>query len=160
MTYHNLISEIKSIKAGTVFNIMYQTELPMSAKCRKQGYSVIKVTSKLARTGVKYQNIKGVVPSDSPRNSNLVPVVENRIYENTVNGTQYIRLARWGKPCATSIYILYKDGEMVRNISKEEAMDYTIPSYWKETGEVPAVILVKLSNIISIRMNRVSAKEV
>lgn len=157
-----LTEMIKKLGAGVIFRITYKTEMPVSAKNRKEGIRVYKIVSQCTRTGVSYDNIQEVIDKKKDSEDNTAhssycfPVVLNRIYQHKNTGTQYLRLARVNKHSNTNVQYVMIDKNGTKPIDETKARVYTIPSAWNYSGPSPVVKNIKLENILAI--NNVSFK--
>lgn len=156
MKTNKLLEAIKAIPGGRFFRVRYMTKVSMSAEYAKKGITIMKIVDTTTRTGVKYQNISGVVlnqypDSYVPKISNWEWVIPQRVKHNTKTGKDYLVIAPISKGHHTKVsYVLTSgDGES-RIITKEEAKLYSIPSYWKES-EKPAIMNVTLENVLMVK---------
>ena len=151
-----IIKKISEIPAGRFFRVRYITKVKVKAEQEKQGITLFKVVDTTTRTGVKYKNIAGVKLNDypdeyEPKKTNWEWVVKDRIKHNTKTGKDYIVIAPIGKGSNTHVEYVLTDGEGVSSVrTKEEIIDYVIPSYWKD-GEKPSVMNVTLENVLMVK---------
>lgn len=151
-----LAEVITKLGAGVIFRITYKTEMPVSAKNKREGIRVYKIVSQCTRTGVSYDNIQEVIDmrkdneDKTSHSSYCFPVVLNRIYQHKNTGTQYLRLARVNKHSNTKVQYVMIDKTGSKPIDETEARGYTIPSAWKYSGPSPVVKNIKLENILAI----------
>ena len=54
----DIYNAITKIPNGRFFRIIYKTEMPLKCEYKKTGIEVYKITSRIARTGINYANIK------------------------------------------------------------------------------------------------------
>ena len=140
---------IESIPNGRFFRITYRSELPIKSEYKKNGVSIVKYVTTTSRTGVKYTNIKGVVPSENPSKSNYFWLVRNKIAQHLYNKTEYVQLAPIGKGSNRKTVYMIHDNAGCRNIGEREVSQYVIPSYFSQK-EAPKIIRVKLKNVIEV----------
>ena len=140
---------IESIPNGRFFRITYRSELPIKAEYQKKGVSSVKYVTTTSRTGVKYTNIEGVVPSENPSKSNYFWLVRNKIAQHLYNKTEYVQLAPIGKGSNRKTVYMIHDNDGCRNIRENEVGKYVIPSYFSQK-EAPKIIRVKLKNVIEV----------
>lgn len=147
-----IMNSVNSIGGGRIASISYKSSVPVNASSKKSGIRIEKVTSKKVRIGVKYENIKGVVKSETERKNNYSWVTPNRIAFNSNTNKHYVRITRlsgrYNK--SKSSYILMMADGTRREISKEELMNYVIPSYFNKNGEIPEVQNISIENVIRI----------
>lgn len=149
----DMAKKLCDIPAGRFFRMRYASDVPLSAAYKKQGYTMQKVVDTTTRTGVKYGNIAGVVLKDdaSPKANNWESIVPNRIKHNTNTGKYYAMVAPINEGANTKVtYTLTDPNGNSRPITRDEAKQYTTPSYWKD-GNKPAVMTIALGNIQRIK---------
>ena len=142
-----------SIPAGRFFRLRYRSDVRLASEYKNQGYTMHKVVDTTTRTGVKYSHIAGVVLNDgnSTRANNYEWVVCNRIKRNANTGKHYAVVAPIREGHRTKVtYILTEPNGISRPITRNEAMQYTIPSYWN-SGDRPPVMNIELSHILRIK---------
>lgn len=148
-----MAQKICAIPAGRFFRMRYASNVPLAAAYKRQGWTMQKVVDTTTRTGVQYGNIAGVVlKDDCPAKANSYEwIVHNRIKHNTNTGKNYIVVAPISEGSNTKVtYILTNPSGVSRPITRDEAKQYTTPSYWKD-GSKPAVMTIALSNILHIK---------
>lgn len=156
MKTQEIIKKIESIPGGRFFRVRYMTKVRMDAVSLKKGISIMKIVDTTTRTGVMYRNIAGVLPNDYPdsyvpKESNWEWVIKNRIKHNTKTGKDYLVVAPIGKGSHTVVSYVLTDGDgNTRVIDKEEAMKYSVTSYWNKT-EKPAVMNITLENVLLVK---------
>lgn len=156
MKTNQLVEAIKAIPGGRFFRVRYMTKVTMSAESRKAGITIMKIVDTTTRTGVKYQNIAGVVLNEYPDSyvpkvSNWEWVIPQRVKHNTKTGKDYLVIAPIAKGHNTHVSYVMTDGEgNSQIITKEEAKKYSVPSYWKES-EKPAIMNVTLENVLMVK---------
>lgn len=151
-----IAKQICNIPRGQFRRFRWRSDVDLTAAARKQHITIQKQTITTARTGVKYANIAGVVLKESnPNRTNnfeWVAGAENYIKYNKRTGRYYAVIAPIAKGHNTKVeYILTDANGKSRFITAEEAKQYTIASYWKKSGDKPAVITVALDNIQDIK---------
>lgn len=156
MKTDKLIEAIKAIPGGRFFRVRYMTKVKMNAESVKNGITIMKIVDTTTRTGVKYKNIAGVVLNEYPDSyvpkvSNWEWVIPQRVKHNSKTGKDYLVIAPIAKGHNTRVSYVLTDGEgNSRIITKEEAMEYSIPSYWKD-GDKPAIMNVTLENVLMVK---------
>lgn len=150
-----MAKKLCSIPGGQFARIRYMSSVPVNASYKRQGYTLQKMTDTTTRTGVQYGNIAGVVLSDGPakvNNFEWVDGAHNRIKRNTKTGKYYAVVAPISKGNNTkSTFILTDPTGATRSITREEAREYAIPSYWNKNGDGPKVMTIELGNIKRIK---------
>lgn len=137
--------KIAEMPAGRFFRVNYATELPLKAKYKNQGMVIRKYTTITTRTGVKYSNIEGVIPSENNKPSYYEWVIKNKIKRNINNNKEYVQFApiTKGSNRITKYWVYSPEGtENIKDIG-----EYVIPSYFTKK-DAPKVITVKLDNIL------------
>lgn len=142
-----------TIPAGRFFRLRYASSVKLAAEYKRQGYTLQKVTDTTARTGVYYPNIKGVALKDGgcTGNSNEEWVVPNYIKRNTKTGKNYAVIAPISKGNnSKSTFILTDPHGNTKTITRDEARQYAVPSYWNRDNK-PAVMTIELGNVKTIK---------
>lgn len=145
----DMAKKLCSIPGGRFFRLRYASNVPLAAAYKKAGYTMQKVVDTTTRTGVQYGHIAGVVLNDdnSTKANNFEWVVHNRIKHNTNTGKNYAVVAPISDGNNTKVtYILTEPNGTSHSITRDEAKQYTTPSYWKD-GNKPAVMTIDLNNI-------------
>lgn len=148
--------KLLSKKRGAFFRLRTETPLTLKKAYRDQDYSMTKRTDSTVRSGVKYTHIAGVVPAESgsnrTNNYEWVPGAENYIKRHTENGHYYAVVAPISEGHNTTVsYILTDPHGDSRIITREEAENYTNPSYWNKSGKKSFVRTINLANIKLIK---------
>lgn len=150
----NIIDKINGIRNGTMFKIVYKTDMHVRAAYKKEGVKIVKVTSVVTRTGVDYEHISYVVKakangeiSDSTCANNYSWIVPNKIAYNSNTGCTYLRIAPVNNRTSKSYYIVTKNGisEKVENLD-----DDTMAMMTKMSNHAAPVKMIKLDNILSL----------
>ena len=155
MKTEQIIKKIKSIPGGRFFRVRYISKVKMAADAEKEGISIFKIVDTTTRTGVKYNNIEGVIPTTYPEDkepkvSNWEWVVKDRIKHNTKTGKDYLVIAPIGKGAHTvTTYVLTDNDGNTRIVDKDEVRMYAVASYWKD--EKPAIMNVTLENVLLVK---------
>lgn len=150
-----IIKKVKEIPGGRFFRVRYISKVKMTAAALQDGITIFKIVDTTTRTGVKYNNIEGVKPTDypdeyTPKQTNWEWVVKNRIKHNTKTGKDYLVIAPIGKGAHTvSTYIMTDAEGYTRKVEKSEVEQYAVASYWKE--EKPAIMNVTLENVLMVK---------
>lgn len=145
----DMAKKLCSIPGGRFFRLRYASNVPLAAAYRNQGYTMQKVVDTTTRTGIQYDHIAGVVLNDdnSTKANNFEWVVHNRIKHNVNTGKNYAVVAPISEGNNTKVtYILTEPNGNSRPITRDEAKQYTIASYWRD-GDKPAVMTIALENI-------------
>ncbi len=156
MKMNQLIEKIKSIPGGRFFRVRYMTKVKMTAESLQKGLTIIKIVETTTRTGVKYKNIAGVVPNEYPdsyvpKETNWEWVIPQRVKHNNKTGKDYLVIAPIEKGHNTHVsYVLTDADGNSRIITKEEAKEYSVSSYWRD-GDKPAVMNVTLENVLLVK---------
>lgn len=156
MKTEQIIKKIKSIPGGRFFRVRYISKVKVKADVENKGITIFKIVDTTTRTGVKYNNIKGVTPTNysednPPKKTNWEWVVKDRIKHNTKTGKDYLVIAPIAKASAHTIttYILTDGSGTTNKISKAIVEQYAVPSYWRE--EKPAVLTITLENVLLVK---------
>jgi hypothetical protein len=156
MKPEKILEAIKAIPGGRFFRVRYMTKVKMNAESVKNGITVIKIVDTTTRTGVKYKNIAGVVLNEYPDSyvpkvSNWEWVIPQRVKHNSKTGKDYLVIAPIAKGHNTHVSYVLTDGDgNSRVITKEEAKEYSVASYWKD-GDKPAIMNVTLENVLMVK---------
>jgi hypothetical protein len=132
------------------------TKVKMTAESIKNGVTIMKIVDTTTRTGVRYNKIAGVVLNEYPDSyvpkvSNWEWVIPQRVKHNSKTGKDYLVIAPIAKGHNTVVSYILTDGEgNSRVITKEEAKEYSVPSYWKD-GDKPAIMNVTLENVLMVK---------
>ena len=151
MKLDKIIEKLNSIKNGTCASITYKSELPLKAEFKKKGFVIEKITSKVVRFGVDYDNIASVIERRSDENyiptereNNYVTIIKDKLYHNTKTERDYLRFSNFGSQKVKSFFRL--NGEDIVELPTE----YIIPSYFKKSGSIPEVQNIKIENVLEI----------
>lgn len=131
----------RNYRNGSFIRISYQSEVPVKASYK--GVKVVKVTDTTSRFGVRYSHIAGVEPVGKPDYAHRI---DSQLFQNNKSGEIYLQLAPLKANANAKVKYLI-DGVPS---TLEEVKELAIPSYFNRSGDRPAVIRVKLSNIITI----------
>lgn len=150
-----VINTVKSIRNGSMFKLVYQTEMPVKAAFKKAGVKVVKVTSVVTRTGVNYEHISYVIKKkatgeivDSTSTNNYSWLVANKVAYNSNTDCTYLRIAPVKNGTSHSHYLVTKDGVTTK---LDRLDDETLSMLNKLSNNyVAPVKLIKTENIISI----------
>ena len=155
MKTEQIIKKIKDIPGGRFFRVRYISKVKMAANAEKEGISIFKIVDTTTRTGVKYNNIKDVTPTNypesyEPKKSNWEWIVKDRIKHNTATGKDYLVIAPIGKGANTiTTYIMTAKDGTTSVVNKDTVKMYAVASYWD--NEKPNIMNVTLENILSVR---------
>ena len=143
--------KLNSLKNGTCASITYKSELPVKAEFKKQGIVIEKITSKVVRFGVDYDNIKSVIERRADENykpiereNNYVEIVKDKLYHNNKTNNDYLRFSNFGSQKVKFFFRF--NGKDVVEIPRE----YVIPSYFNKNGSIPEVQNIKIDNVLEI----------
>lgn len=131
----------RNYRNGSFIRISYQSEVPVRASYK--GVKVVKVTDTTSRFGVRYSHIAGVEPVGKPDYAHRI---DDKLFEHNKSGEIYLQLAPLKENANARVRYMI-DGAPA---TLEEVKELAIPSYFNRSGDRPAVIRVKLSNIITI----------
>lgn len=152
-TEKTIANKLCAIPAGQFFRLRYASSVKLAAEYKRKGYTLQKITDTTARTGVYYPNINGVVLKGNGcgGNSNEEWVVSNYIKKNKATGKNYAVIAPISKGHnSKTSFILTDPTGVTKTITREDARQYAVPSYWK-SGDKPAVMTIALENIKHIK---------
>lgn len=60
MNTNMIINKLSTKRNGQFFNISYVSDLPMTAKAKREGIVALKITKATVRKGISYKNMKSV----------------------------------------------------------------------------------------------------
>ena len=99
-----LTEAVSKVGNGRICRIGYRSQLPVKAKYKKQGISIIKFTERSVRIGVKYSNIETVksrllnkIITNKYSVSNYIWELPNKIKFNTRTQKTYLQVATLNK---------------------------------------------------------------
>lgn len=151
MNTNMIINKLSTKRNGQFFNISYVSDLPMTAKAKREGIVALKITKATVRKGISYKNMKSVQerlgdrinePLDLPWGS-WVPEHRGLLIEH--KGKIYLRL--YSSPNKNkSIYLV--NGKEV-SLDELKSMGIVQNSYWNKTGK-PDCLTVNTANIEEI----------
>lgn len=152
------LNEVKAIlvnkKGGTFFPIRYKSTPAMKAPFKKLGFSVIKYTKNLVRTGVNYDNLSAVIKKRTSENYTTPPlctnnnewIVEDKIFYNSKTKKYSARFGFCVGYKASAEYKVYdKEGNEIP-FNRE----YVVDSYWNKPSNERTVMNINIDNIIEI----------
>lgn len=160
MTKHEIIRTVETVKKGTFVRIVYQTELPLTAAAKRSGHVIIKHTEKVVRLGVNYGNIATVQEAEAVRTEpkrEYTPwchwEIEDILAKHNTKDDYYLSFATVNGIGHHTKSTYFMNGSTV---ALNEVMDseLVLPSYFKGTGEAPAVQKVNINNIIQLGGHR------
>lgn len=153
-TIKNLLNKVKP---GVFTRLTYQTELPLKAEYRKQGYKIVKINSITTRFGIHYGNIKEVKEKESqissePKTekvSNFSWVMKDNIQYNSNTDKYYLCTypTKKGRNGSWRYIVYLPDGatfEGLSNINRDWVQD----SYWNK--KVTNMMKINIDNVIKI----------
>lgn len=152
MNTNLIISKIASKNKGQFFKIGYITDVPMSAKGKKEGHIVLKYTRATVRWGINFSNIKAV---QERRAESVVEKTEHDLPWGTWSAThpglviehkgiEYIRLYTTPNKNRSTFYL---DGRPI-DVEVLKKTGYIIPSYWNK--KPMECLTIKAGNIQDI----------
>lgn len=160
MTKHEIIKTIDSVKKGTFVRIVYQSELPLTAAAKKAGHVIVKHTEKVVRIGVNYGNIAKVQEAEAARTElkrEYTPwchwEIEDILAKHNTKDDYYLSFATVNGMGHHTKSTYFMDGSTA-TINEVMDSELVLPSYFKGTGEAPAVQKVNISNIIQLGGHR------
>lgn len=159
MNTNLIIFSLKSIRKGQWFSMSYTSDLPLTAKAKREGFVAYKRTKATVRYGINYKNISTVKERFElkAQTEGLSEVVEHPL--------------PWGawKPGYEGILVEHKNNDYLRvytspntfksdyfvngqQITKEGLMTLGIiqPSYFKKPESRPEALTIKTANIEAI----------
>lgn len=151
MNTNMIINKLSTKRNGQFFNISYVSDLPMTAKAKREGIVALKVTKATVRKGISYKNMKSVQerlgdkinePLELPWGI-WVPEYKGLLIEH--KGKTYLRL--YSSPNKSkSVYLV--NGKEV-SLDELKSMGIVQNSYWNKTGK-PDCLTVNTANIEEI----------
>ena len=149
--YDNIYEAIAEIPNGKFFKITYRTSVPLKAKDKQDGFEIIKYTTRITRTGIRYKNIRAARISNHPTkftaNSNwLIP---NKIKTNMTTEKDYLVIVPMLKGEAKSYKYHYIWNKITYDTSNELKLDHVLPSYIDKTNG--PIRMINLDNICCIK---------
>ena len=147
MTKEQILKALKTYHKGSFIKIQWETDIT-SASAKKQGYSVIKACESIVRLGVDYRHTR--------------PAMQK---QNTTHQES------WFKHCEDSILMVNKkDCEKLylqcfslkqgltkikykvngKEVSKEQVLEFAIPSKMQPTNQDNKTFILSISNIKSL----------
>lgn len=151
MNTNMIINKLSTKRNGQFFNISYVSDLPMTAKAKREGIIALKITKATVRKGISYKNMKSVQEKLGNRiNEPLelpwgiwVPEHKGLLIEH--KGKTYLRL--YNSPNKNkSVYLV--NGKEVP-LDELKSMGIVQNSYWNKTGK-PDCLTVNTANIEEI----------
>lgn len=144
-----------NIPAGQFARFSYITQIPLAARYKNAGYKIICKTETTARTGVHYTNINGVTPSaNGSGNADVYEwVVPNYIKRHKTTGALYAVIApiSKGNNCKKTYRLIEPGKTAMKQLTREQVLTYTTPSYANRNGNRPPVIQISLENMKIIK---------
>ncbi len=144
-----------NIPRGQFARFSYVTQVPLAARYKNAGYKIICETETTARTGVYYPNINGVTPStNGSGNADVYEwVVPNYIKRHKTTGALYAVIApiSKGNNCKKTYRLIEPGKTAMKQLTREEVLQYTTPSYASRKGNRPPVIQISLENMKIIK---------
>ena len=149
--YEDIYEAITSIPNGRFFKICYRTEMPLKAEYKHQGYTVYKYTTRVTRTGVRYNSLKEVRENNQEfsRANNTKWLIKNKVKTNLTNGKDYIVIAPMSKNEYKVYSYLIVDGNVEKERCSSVPEKMIRPSYFNKKNGV--VRNINLDNIVFIK---------
>lgn len=153
-----VINITNSIKNGCIARIVYSTEIPVNAYSKACGVKIIKVTSKLARIGVNYHNIKTVINSNKSTSkhskNNYSWVTNNRVLYNSNTDKNYLRIAKLNGNKAKVQYFIKISDHAPLPVSENSVREYYVNnSYFnKKSSEIQNIGIENIIEINGIKL--------
>ena len=171
MTREEIIAVVDKVKNGTITRVTYQTDMPVKAALKKQGYSITKIVETSGRLGVNYHNMAIVIARKAEealqgkepvvRANNYEWIIENKIKHNTSTDKDYLVLAYLPKCAHTKIKYIVTTPDGVATYSgqdflkRTDLVDLIIKSYWTPSPTSGGVRTIAFENILGINKNGV-----
>lgn len=159
MNIQNIVEAINATRNGAMCRVEYKSEMPLKAASKKEGISIIKITESTVRFGVDYDNIGTVIERRSAedyqpahREYDRTWIVDNKVYHNNKNGTDYIRFANVNNHANkhASFIVRTPDSEIIVSELTDEQKGHVIDSYWNKEHTTPEIQDIRAENIIRI----------
>ena len=163
MTRQQIIEAVEKVKNGTIARVTYQTELPVKAAFKKQGYSIIKVVETSGRLGVNYHHIAKVIARKAEeqfkeavqRANNYEWIIQNKVKHNTVTDKDYLVLANLPKGHHTKSKYIVTTPDGVTSYCTLDFIgngltELVIDSYWRPSATGGEVRNIAFDNILCI----------
>lgn len=160
MNINMMTQTLKTINKGTWFKLSYTSDLPLTAKAKREGYVAYKRTNMTARYGIRYSNISAVkqkmmmkameTGTPVPEKHELswgewVPGYEGILIEHKNN--KYLRIYTSPNKSKVEYYV---NGQPITKAGLQ-TLGILQNSYWnKKDGEVPDCLTIKVENIDTI----------
>ena len=153
MNIETIKNALNNIKPGVFTRLTYQTELPLKAEYKKQGYRIVKVHSITTRFGIHYGNIKEVKEREgsgsSEKTNNFHWVMKNNIQYNSNTDKYYLCTypTKKGRNGSWRYIVYLPDGvafDGLTNINR----DWVQNSYWNKKST--NMMKINIDNIIRI----------
>lgn len=149
--YENIYDAIAALPNGRFFKITYRTSVPLKAKDKEDGFEIIKYTTRITRTGIKYQNIKSaqLLNTSTKLAANTRWLIPNKIKTNLRTDKDYLVIVPMNKGEAKSYKYHYIWDHITYDVSNELKMDHVLPSYINKTNG--PIRIINLDNICCIK---------
>lgn len=138
--------KIESLKPGTFHSYTYVSDMPVKAKY-KNDIKIKKISTIVARTGVKYTAVKACPELQHQHNPNKVELVKNKIYTNTNTKNDIVQIYPRVGQKRNTVYQIEHNGvlEMVHQIADyEEYLN-------KHDSRFSPIITLSIDKIAEIR---------
>lgn len=129
-------TKVRGIKGGSIVSVAYYSYVDLKA-CYKGQLSIIKVTSKLCRVGIDYNNMEEVRvwkethPTEHRDYSSWEHSDDGRIVYVPKTGNTLVEIYKLNQnENVKSFYIIIKDGTMKIVKTLDEYKEYVRPSYF------------------------------
>lgn len=158
MNTNLVLQSLKKIRRGQWFKLSYTSDVPLTAKAKREGFVVYKRTQTTARYGVSYSNINSVKQRFELKAQMGEPIPDKHElpwgawatgYEGIMiehKNQNYLRIYTTPNSFKSQFFV---NGEP---ISKEGLMALNIvqPSYFKKPEQKPDALTIKMENIEKI----------
>lgn len=153
MTIEMIKDLLNNVKPGVFTRLTYQTELPLKAEYKKQGYRIVKVNSITTRFGIHYGNIKEVKEREGSDSSEKVNnfnwVMKNNLQYNSNTDKYYLCTypTKRGRNGSWRYVVYLPDGVTFDGLS-DINRDWVQDSYWNKKST--NMMKINIDNVIKI----------
>ena len=160
MNTTTIISKLSTIQNGSWFNVKLMSPVPLSAKGKKDGVVIYKISEMQCRKGIEYKNQKvvkakveaGKVLTHELPWGNWIKGHEGLLIEH--KGLNYVRLYLGAnKPKVSYELIFAKNGKVMKlALTKEQLLKagWVTKSWAEKKSERPDAMTVRVDNIVSL----------
>lgn len=153
MTIEMIKDLLNNVKPGVFTRLTYQTELPLKAEYKKQGYRIVKVNSITTRFGIHYGNIKEVKEREgsdsSEKVNNFKWVMKNNLQYNSNTDKYYLCTypTKRGRNGSWRYVVYLPDGVTFDGLS-DINRDWVQDSYWNKKST--NMMKINIDNVLKI----------